>query len=182
MQKKLGVGCASVTDLEKKYVLDVLDSQRLSAGRYVAKFEKLFAEKHGCKYGVMCNSGTSALHIALETLKETDNWDENTEVLVPALTFIASSNACLHAGLKPVFVDVDVRKYTMVAEEIEKKITSNTKCILVVHVFGLPCDMDEIMDIAKKHNLKVIYDSAHCFATEINGVGIGNFGDFLLVW
>ena len=86
---KIGVGYASVTDIEKKYVMDALDNQRLSQGKYVNRFEREFAQAHGQKYGVMCNSGTSALHLALETLKEVDGWDENTEVLVPAITFIA---------------------------------------------------------------------------------------------
>ena len=95
---KIGVGCASVTDLEKKYVLDALDSQRLSQGKFVAQFEKKFAQMHGHKYGSMCNSGTSALHLALSALKEADGWDNDTEVLVPAITFIATSNSVLHSG------------------------------------------------------------------------------------
>lgn len=88
---KIGVGCAQVTELEKKYVMEVLDNQRLSQGKYVAEFEKKFSKMHGQKYGVMCNSGTTALHLALETLKEADGWDSSTEVLVPAITFIATS-------------------------------------------------------------------------------------------
>ena len=121
---KIGVGYASVTDLEKKYVMDALESQRLSQGKYVAQFEKKFAAMHGNKYGVMNNSGTNALHIAFEALKEVDGWDENTEVLVPAITFIATSNAVIHSGLKVVFVDVDPITYNMNPDEIEKHITA----------------------------------------------------------
>lgn len=98
MRNKIGVGYASVSEIEKKYVLDALDSQRLSQGKFVAAFEKKFAQMHGHKYGVMCNSGTGALHLALEALRETDGWSDTTEVLVPAITFIATSNAVLHAG------------------------------------------------------------------------------------
>ena len=121
---KIGVGYASVTEIEKKYVMDALDSQRLSQGKYVAQFEKRFAQMHGHRYGVMCNSGTGALHLALEALKEVDGWDSDTEVLVPAITFIATSNAVMHAGLKPVFVDVDLQSYNMDPEQIERHITA----------------------------------------------------------
>ena len=121
--EKVGVGCASVTELEKKYVLDALDNERISQGKYVAQFEKIFSLAHGQKYGVMCNSGTSALHLALETLKEVYKWDEYTEILVPAITFIATSNSVLHAGMKVVFVDVQKDSYNIDPDEIEKHIT-----------------------------------------------------------
>ncbi len=175
--KKIGVGHASVTELEKKYVLDALDNERLSQGKYVAKFEKLFAEMHEQKYGVMCNSGTSALHVALETLKEIEKWDDDTEILVPAITFIATSNACIHAGLKPIFVDVDPFTYNINPNEIEKHITQNTKCIIPVHTFGQPCEMDEIMKIAQKYNLKVIEDCAESHFAKYKGKTVGSFGD-----
>ena len=177
MNNKVGVGFASVTDIEKKYVLDALDSQRLSQGKFVNEFEKKFALLHNKKYGVMCNSGTSALHIALETLKEIDGWDKNTEVLVPAITFIATSNACLHAGLKVNFVDVDKFTYNIDVDQIEQHITSNTKCIIPVHTFGMPCDMNRIVDIAKKHNLRIIEDCAESHFAKIDGVSVGSFGD-----
>lgn len=174
---KQGVGYASVTDLEKKYVLEALDSQRLSQGKFVSKFEKEFSKMHGCKYGIMCNSGTSALTLAIETLKEVESWDENTEVLVPAITFIATSNAVIHAGLKVVFVDVDAEDYNIDYKKIEEKITSNTKCIIPVHAFGMPCEMDKIMEIAKKHGLKVIEDCAESHFAKINDRVIGSFGE-----
>ena len=177
MNNKVGVGFASVTDIEKKYVLDALDSQRLSQGKFVNDFEKKFASFHNKKYGVMCNSGTSALHIAIETLKEIDGWDENTEVLVPAITFIATSNACLHAGLKVRFVDVDKFTYNMDPNQIEKHININTKCIIPVHTFGMPCDMNKIVEIAKKHNLRIIEDCAEAHFAKIDGVPVGSFGD-----
>lgn len=173
---KIGVGVASVTEIEKKYVMDVLDNERLSQGGYVAKFEKEFAKAHDQKYGIMCNSGTSALHLALETLKEVDNWDENTEVLVPAITFIATSNACIHAGLKVRFVDVEADTYNMNPDEIEQHITSNTKCIIPVHTFGMPCNMNAIMEIADKYHLRVIEDCAEAHFAKVDGRLIGSFG------
>lgn len=175
--QKMGVGYASVTELEKKYVLEALESERLSQGKYVAEFEKKFANLHDMRYGVMCNSGTSALHIALETLKEMDGWDENTEILVPAITFIATSNACLHAGLKVVFVDVNPETYNINPDEIEKHITEKTKCIIPVHTFGMPCEMDRIMQIATKYSLRIIEDCAEAHFAKVNGRTIGGFGD-----
>ena len=175
--EKIGVGCASVTELEKKYVMDALDNERISQGKYVAEFERKFSQAHGQKYGVMCNSGTSALHLALETLKEVYEWDENTEVLVPSLTFIATSNSVMHAGLKVVFVDVEKDTYNIDPYEIEKHITTNTKCILPVHTFGMPCDMDKIMEIAKKHNIHVIEDCAESHFAKVNGKPVGSFGE-----
>ena len=115
--------------------------------------------------------------MALETLKELDGWDENTEVLVPAITFIATSNACIHAGLKVVFVDVDEETYNIDPDNIEKHITDNTKCIIPVHTFGMPCEMNAIMKIAEKYNLRVIEDCAEAHFAKVDGIPIGSFGD-----
>lgn len=174
---KIGVGHASVSEIEKKYVLDALENERLSQGEYVSKFEKKFAGEHDLKYGVMCNSGTTALQLALATLIETEKWDNSTEVLVPAITFIATSNACIHMGLKVKFVDVDPITYNMNPKEIEKNISKYTKCIIPVHTFGMPCDMDSIMEIAVKYNLRVIEDCAEAHFAKVNGKKIGSFGD-----
>ncbi len=174
---KIGVGYASVTDIEKKYVMDALDNERLSQGKYVHQFEVEFSKAHGKRYGVMCNSGTTALHLALETLKEVDGWDENTEVLVPAITFIATPNSVLHAGMKVVFVDVEPDTYNIDPKEIEKHITKNTKCIIPVHTFGMPCNMTAVMDIANKHGLRVIEDCAEAHFAKVDGVPVGSFGD-----
>lgn len=174
---KVGVGYASVTDLEKKYVMDALDNERLSQGKYVARFEKEFAAMHGRKHGVMCNSGTTALQLALETLKELDGWDQETEVLVPAITFIATSNAVLHTGLKVKFVDVDSETYNINPDEIEKHITEKTKCMIPVHTFGMPCDMMKIMEIARKHHLRIIEDCAESHFAKVDGRTVGSFGD-----
>ena len=176
---KIGVGYASVTDIEKKYVMDALDSQRLSQGKYVAEFEKKFAAMHGHKYGIMCNSGTSSLHLALLALKEYYNWEDDAEVIVPAITFIATSNAVIHAGMRPVFTDVDIHSYNMDPNEIEKHITAKTRCIIPVHCFGMPCEMDKISEIAKKHDLKIIEDCAEAHFAKINGRTVGSFSEIM---
>ena len=175
--KKIGVGHASVTELEKKYVNEALDNSRLSPGIYVRNFEKAFAARHGQQYGVMCNSGTSAIHIALETLKECEGWDSDTEVLVPALTFVSSSNAILHAGLKPVFADVDAKTYNIDPGQIERHITDKTKAVLPVHCFGLPCEMDKIAEITNKHNLKIVEDCADAHFASYKERSVGSWGD-----
>lgn len=176
---KIGVGYASVTDTEKEYVMDALNSQRLSQGKFVAEFEKKFARMHGHKYGIMCNSGTSALHLALLALKEVNGWEDDTEILVPAITFIATSNAVLHAGMKPVFVDVDLLTYNMAPEEIEKHITEKTKCIIPVHCFGMPCEMEQISQIAGEHGLKILEDCAEAHFAKINGRVVGSFSEIM---
>lgn len=179
MREKIGVGYASVTEVEKRYVLEALDHQRLSQGKFVSAFEKKFARMHGHQYGVMCSSGTSALHLALEALREVDGWEDGSEVLVPAVTFIATSNAVLHAGLKPVFVDVDPVTYNMNPDEIEKHISGKTVCIIPVHCFGMPCDMSRIMPIARRHGLRVIEDCAEAHFARVDGKTVGSFSDIM---
>lgn len=179
MQSKIGVGYASVTEIEKKYVLEALDHQRLSQGKFVAAFEKKFSAMHGHKYGIMCNSGTGALHLALEALREVDGWTDETEVLVPAITFIATSNAVMHAGMKPVFVDVDPVTYNMNPEEIECHITDKTKCIMPVHCFGMPCDMERIVPIAKRHGLRIIEDCAEAHFAKVDDRTVGSYSDIM---
>ena len=174
---KIGVGYALITDLEKKYVNMALDSGRLSPGPFVQKFEKKFAEMHKQKYGIACNSGTSSLHVALEALKEKYSWDQNSEVLVPAITFIATSNAVMHAGMKPVFVDVDSRTYNIDTKLIEEKIAENTVAIMPVHTFGQPCEMDSIVKIATKYGLKIVEDCAEAHFAVYKGRPVGSFSN-----
>lgn len=175
MKKKIGVGHALVGELEKKYVNMALDAGRLSQGEFVYRFESEFARLHGQRYGIACNSGTSALHVALEALKEKYDWLLGSEVLVPAITFIATSNACIHAGLVPVFVDVDPISYNMDPALIEAKITDKTVAIMPVHTFGQPCEMDAIVEIAAKHNLKVVEDCAEAHFATYKGQPVGSF-------
>lgn len=155
----------------------VLESNRLTAGPVMARFEAEFAAIHGCKFGLMCNSGTSAMHIALAALKEVYRWNDGDEVLVPALTFVATSNVVIYNGLKPVFVDVDPHYYTIDPSKIEKMITPRTRAIMPVHIGGQPCDMDPILAIAQRHNLRIIEDSAETMFVGDKGRSVGSFGD-----
>lgn len=158
-EKQIGVGTLEITEKERSYVLDVLANNRLSYGSYSKKFERAFAELHDMKYGIFVNSGTSALSIAIACLKELGNWHDGDEILVPALTFVATANVVLEHGLVPVFVDCQPDTYNIDPEKIEERITERTRAIMPVHLFGLAADMDPIMAIARTHNLRVIEDS-----------------------
>jgi len=173
----IGVGTLTISDTAKKYVNQVLDANRLSYGPFTRKFENLFAAHHGCRYAVMSNSGTSALLVALAALKRKYDWQDGDEIIVPALTFIATSNVVLQLNLRPVFVDVDPVYYGINPDLIESKITARTKCIIAVHLFGHPCDMDPIMKIASRHKLRIIEDSCETMFTRYNGRSVGSFGD-----
>lgn len=172
----IGVGEIVITKEDKAAVNKVLDSNRLSYGDTTKKFESLFAKMHGCRFGIFTNSGTSSLQIALAAMKEYYKWDEGDEVLVPATTFVATANIVIYNGLRPVFVDVKLDTFNIDPEDIEYKITPRTRAIIPVHLLGLPCDMERIMVIAKKHDLLVLEDSAECMFTGVNGKRVGSFG------
>lgn len=174
---QIGVGCADLSDLEKKYVNQVLDSGRLSYGPFSEKFENEFAKKHDRKFAVFSNSGTSALHIALAALKEKYKWSDDDEIIVPALTFVATVNIVIQNRLKPVFVDIDPLTYNIDSSKIEGAITSKTRAIIPVHLFGLPADMDSIMKISGKHNLKVLEDSCETMLVSSHSQRVGSRGD-----
>ena len=135
--------------------------------------EKEFAEWTGAKYALAVNSGTAALHCAVAGV----GVETGDEVIVPAFTFIASAMAVLHHNAIPVFVDIDPKNYLIDPAAIEAKITPRTKAIMPVHIYGLPCDMDEINAIAKKHGLKVIEDAAQAYGPTYKGKKAGNLGD-----
>lgn len=174
---QIGVGGLQLSDKAKAYVNEVLESNRLSYGKFTEAFERKFAERHDAKFAIMMNSGTSALRTAVACLKEVGLWKAGDEILVPAVTFIATVNVVLDHDLKPVFVDVDPRTYNIDPAKIEEKITPRTRAIIPVHLFGQPCDMDPILAIAKRHNLKIIEDSCETMFARYKGRSVGSFGD-----
>ncbi len=176
-QFRVTVGDLQLGAREKEYLGQVIDSNRLSYGPFTRRFEEMFAAEHDCKFAVFCNSGTSALHIALAALKELHGWEDGDEVLVPAVTFIATSNVVLHNRMTPVFVDVDPLTYNIDPALIEAKITPRTRAILPVHLLGLPADMGAIDAIAKKHKLKVVEDSCETMFANCRGRKVGSWGD-----
>ncbi|MFC1655705.1 DegT/DnrJ/EryC1/StrS family aminotransferase [Patescibacteria group bacterium] len=176
-RKQIGVGDIRLSSNEKKYLEKVIASNRLSYGPFTKDFEKRFANEHGCKYAIFLNSGTSALLVALAALKEVHKWNDGDEVIVPSATFIATSNIILQLNLKPIFVDSDADTYNIDASKIEQKITDKTRAIIPVHLFGMACDMDPILALADKHNLKIVEDSCETMFAEYKGKSVGSLGD-----
>ncbi|MBI4363575.1 MAG: DegT/DnrJ/EryC1/StrS family aminotransferase [Candidatus Doudnabacteria bacterium] len=176
-REKLGVGCVEISPTAVKYLNQALKNKRLSYGPFVKKFERGFARMHQAKFAVMVNSGTSALRIAVAALKELERWKEGDEVIVPAVTFVATANVVLQQGLKPVFVDVDSRTYNIDPEKIAAKITKRTRAIIPVHLFGQSADIVPIVKIARKHGLKIIEDSCETMGVNYRGKRVGSFGD-----
>ena len=159
---------------EKKYIRDAMNTNWISSsGKYIEKFENEFAKFCGVKYGIAVTNGTTALHLALVSL----GIKKGDEVIIPNFTMIACANAVCYTGAKPVFVDAELNTFNMDVNQIEKKITKKTKAIMVVHLFGHPCNMKEIKRLAKRYNLKIIEDAAESHGAEYNRKKCGSLGD-----
>lgn len=156
------------TRKQKKLVKKVMNTGRLTYGPITEEFENEFARRHSRAFALFTNSGTDALRIALHALKEREGWKDGDEVIIPAVTFIATFNIVLQCGLKPVLVDVD-EDYNINPELIEQAITKRTRVIIPVHLLGLEAKMYKIMAIAVDHDLKVIEDS--CEMVFSSGLG-----------
>jgi len=178
MEKTMRIpfGTISVTDKAKQLINQALDSNRLSSGKYVRELEEKFAELVGVKEAVAVSSGTDALALALAVLYDFGA-KRGDEVIVPALSFVATGNAVLQAGFKPVFVDVELESLNIDPEKIEAVISDKTKAIMPVHLMGKPAKMDEINQIAKKHKLYVVEDAAEAHGAEYKGKRAGSLAD-----
>ena len=176
-RSQIGIGGCRIGPRAKELVAQVLESNRLSAGPVTERFEREIAEIHGHRYGLFCNSGTSALQIALAALKERDGWADGDEVLVPAVTFVSTSNVVLYNGLRPVFVEVEPETYCIDPARIEERINARTRAIMPVHVGGLPCEMDQVMEIARRRKLRVVEDCAEAMFARYKGAPVGSFSD-----
>lgn len=171
---KIPIYKPSITGNEKKYVNECLDSTWISSkGKFVNEFEARFCEYTNVKYATTVSNGTVALHLALLAL----GIGSGDEVIVPTLTYIASVNAIAYTGAIPVFADSREDTWQVDPEDVRRKITSKTRAIMAVHLYGHPCDMDKIMTIAKEHGLFVIEDCAEAFGTLYKGKHVGSFSD-----
>ena len=178
--RKITLGTLCISDSGKKYVNDCLDSNRLSYGKYTQEFEQKFAALHGCKHGIFLNSGTSALQVALAALKEVHGYSEGDEVIVPACTFIATSNVVIQNGLKPVFVDVDPDTFNLDMNGVRDALTSRTRCIIPVHLFGLSADMDyltRMLRLLKREDIQILEDSCETMFANHRNRSVGCWGD-----
>jgi perosamine synthetase len=159
---------------EKKYLIECIDSGWISSeGPFVERFEKQFAEKMTRKHGIAVTNGTAAIDAAVEAL----NIGAGDEVIVPSFTIISCVSQIVRVSAVPVLVDCDPLTFNMDVSQIEAKITSRTKAIMVVHIYGLPVDMDEIEVIATKYGLAVIEDTAEAIGLTYRGKPCGSFGD-----
>lgn len=159
---------------EMDYLQKVLEGESWSAtgGSWAITLEREFAKKMGAKYAVAFNSGTSTIHAALEAA----GVGPGDEVISPALTVIMNTTATLHANAVPVYADINPDTFTMDPADVARKITKKTKAIVPVSLYGLPADLDPIMDLAKKHHIAVIEDNAQCVLSTYKGRLAGRIG------
>jgi perosamine synthetase len=158
---------------EKKYVLDCLETNWISSiGDYISKFEKMFAKFCGVNYGIACNNGTTALHLMIEAM----NIGKGDEVIIPTFTMIATANAVIYSGAKPILIDSESETWNIDPKKIEEKITDKTKAIMVMHTYGHPCDMEAIQEIADKYNISIIEDGAEAPGAEYKNKCVGSLG------
>jgi len=171
---KIPVYQPSLNGNEKKYVNECLDSTWISSkGKFVNEFENAFANYIDIKHATSVSNGTVAIHLALLAL----GIGVGDEVIVPTLTYIASVNSIAYTGAVPVFVDSLKESWQVDPDDVKKKITSRTKAVMAVHLYGHPCDMDALVTICKENNLFLIEDCAEAIGTTYKGKHVGTFGD-----
>ncbi|MBU0492493.1 MAG: DegT/DnrJ/EryC1/StrS family aminotransferase [Chloroflexi bacterium] len=173
---KIGVGTVSVGPEAKRLINEALDKNRISQGRLVRRFERLFAAYHGpTTHAVAVGTGTAADTLALAALYDRGA-QRGDEVVVPALTFIATVNAVVHAGFVPRFVDADPLTWQIDPAQVAAVITGRTRAILPVHLFGKPAPMDELVALAAQHDLAVVEDAAEAHGARYRGRIVGTLG------
>ncbi len=161
-------------DKEFQYTAECLRTGWISsAGRFIEEFERKWAEYCGMKYGVAVSNGTAALQVAISCL----DLEPDDEVIIPTFTIISCALAVIYNGAKPVLVDADPKTWTMDVSQVEAKISRRTKAIMPVHIYGHPCDMEPIWELARKHGLVVIEDAAEAHGAEYKGRKCGGLGD-----
>lgn len=159
---------------EKKYLCECIDTGWISSeGPFVKQFEEKISETVGRRFGIAVANGTAALEVAMQAI----GIGENDEVIMPTFTIISCAMAVTKLGAKPVLIDSDVNTWNMNVNEIEAKITARTKAIMVVHLYGLPVEMDKVLELAGKYNLKVVEDAAEMHGQVYRGKPCGSFGD-----
>lgn len=176
--RHVGTGTFQATPLMRRYVADVLNSGRISYGPYSRQFEQQFAALHGCQYGVLSNSGTSSLLVALQALKELHGWPDGARVVVPAVTFVATVNVVLQNRLMPVLCDVEPDCYGIDTTCLETMLRRHRPVVIIpVHTFGQPCDMSDIKYLAGWRAMKIIEDSCEAVAVGHKDKPVGAWGD-----
>ncbi len=162
-----------ITEAEIEEVVAVLRSSRLILGPKMEEFEAAVSGFVGQPFGIAVSSGTAGLHLCIRAL----GIGPGDEVIVPSFTFIAAANAIRYEGATPVFVDIDAQTLNLDPARIEEAITARTRAIVVVHTFGVPAEMDAILDIAERHHLRIIEDACEAIGAKYRDRGVGSFGD-----
>lgn len=173
---RIPFGTVTITDRAKNLINEALSANRVSSGRYVREFEERFASVAGTRHAVAVSTGTDADTLALSVLYDFDA-GRGDEVIVPSLSFVATGNAVLAAGFKPVFVDIDPWTLNIDPLKVEERITERTRAIMPVHLMGKPADMDPINELATKYGLFVIEDAAEAHGAVYRGRPVGSLGD-----
>ena len=171
--KRIPVFDISIGSKEKEFVSDCLETSFIGQGSYVKNFEKKFSQFVNCEYGITTTSGTTALHLACRVL----GIESGDQVLVSSSTNMACAFSVDYCGAIPIPVDIEKETWQMDVKKVEEKINDKTKAIMVVHLFGHPVDMDPIIKISKKYNLKIIEDCAEAHGVEYKGRKVGSIGD-----
>src|SRR5258708_2360464 len=170
MKRTIPLAEPNLSGNEKKYVTDCLETGWISgSGKYVRAFEEQFAAFCGTRYAVTAVNGTAALHLALVAL----DINAGDEVIVPDLTYIASANAVTYCGATPVFVDADPVTWTLDVQDVKRKITSRTRAIMPVHLYGHPANMKPLRELAAQHGLFLVEDAAEAHGAEYEGQRVG---------
>lgn len=174
MQERIPVYRPDLSGNEGRYVMDCLNSTWISSiGTYINKFEEAVGKVTGSPHAISVCNGTVALHLALHCL----DIGPGAEVIVPSFTYIASVNTIAQTGATPVFAESRAADWLLDPADVERRITPRTRAIMPVHLYGASCDMAALMDIARRHDLKVVEDCAEALGTTINGQHVGTFGD-----
>ncbi|HEV1992723.1 MAG TPA: DegT/DnrJ/EryC1/StrS family aminotransferase [Candidatus Acidoferrum sp.] len=170
---KIPLSAPDITEADIQAVSAVLRTSRLSLGPQMEEFEQSIARYVGTSHAIAVNSGTSALHLCIRAL----GISEGDEVIVPSFTFIAVANVLRYERAVPVFIDIDPQTLNLDPARIEEAITPRTRAIIVVHTFGCPAALDEIMEIARRHKLFVLEDACEALGAQFDGRKVGSFGD-----
>lgn len=173
---RINFGDLIIGDVAKDRIKKALDKNWVTEGANVKEFEEKFAQQFGYKHAIATSSGTDACLASLASLYEFGA-KRGDEIIIPATTFVATANAVLAAGFIPKFIDIEFETLNINPEKIEEAITEKTKALMPVHLMGKPCDMDKILEIAEKHNLKIIEDSCEAHGAKYKGKYIGTIGD-----
>ena len=172
--KFIPVNIPKLYNSEKTNVINCVRTNWISSeGKFVKEFEKKFSKYNSRKFGVAVSSGTAALEVAIKSL----NLKKNSEVIIPSFSIIATALCVVKCGLKPILVDCSLSTWNMDPEKVLKKISKKTSAIIITHIYGLPVDLQKIMNVAKKKNIKIIEDAAEVIGLKYKNRMCGSFGD-----